>query len=92
MGSIGSSTTSNIISTSTFEQAVTENKSANRRNNLANLMFPAKKGTVLNISDSYTLTKEEDAPGGIWVDSEGLRQYGDDWVKVLANLYKRRKR
>lgn len=76
------------ISQEQFRAAMAEDSSADRRRNLAELMYPATAGTVLQVSDRYSLTKTADTPGGIWVASDGERLYGDDAVKLLSNTYK----
>lgn len=89
MGSIGNiSNITNSISTKTFEEAVNEKKVADRRHNLAQLMYPAKKGTVLNITDSYSITKQGDERGALWKAPDGEWHFADDWVRILANAYK----
>ena len=60
-------------------------KSSERRSALASIMYNAKAGDAITLPGGVILTKLEDAPGAIWESSEGLKQYGDDWVKELAH-------
>ena len=88
MGAVGAQQafgSTRIISSEEFKEATRGDTTAEVRSKLARIMYPAKEGTVLQVSDNYSLTKMGNEPGAVWKASDGMSFFGDDAVKFLAN-------